>query len=147
MAKTGDEIAGFISLTPPGNPSYSIDKYFSRESLPFEVSPSLYEIRLLTVPKTHRRREFAFLLMYAAFRWVEAHGGDRVIAIGRREILELYVSVSGDRDEMQDVEFARAAGATVPVLDPVSDEGSVAVLSSQRPEVRTTEVAPEEPAP
>src|SRR2546423_15387656 len=30
VARTEGEIAGFISITPPGGPSYSIDKYFKR---------------------------------------------------------------------------------------------------------------------
>jgi len=29
--------------------------------------------------------------MYAALRWVEAHGGEQVVAIGRREVLDLYL--------------------------------------------------------
>jgi histidinol-phosphate/aromatic aminotransferase/cobyric acid decarboxylase-like protein len=33
----------------------------------------------------------ATLLMYAALRWVEAHGGSHIAAIGRREILDLYL--------------------------------------------------------
>lgn len=28
--------------------------------------------------------------MYAALRWVESHGGTRIVAIGRREVVELY---------------------------------------------------------
>src|SRR2546428_140732 len=38
----------------------------------------------------HRGNQLAMLLMYAAFRWVEAHGGTHVVAIGRNEVLELY---------------------------------------------------------
>ena len=90
VAKVDGEIAGFISITPPGGPSLSIDKYFSRESLPFQVDKRLFEVRLLTVLKPVRGREFASLLMYAALRWVEAHGGTRVVAIGRREVTGLY---------------------------------------------------------
>lgn len=91
VAKLGGEIGGFISITPPGQPSYSIDKYFAREALTFAFNHQLYEVRLLTVLKPHRGRELATLLMYAALRWVEAHGGVRVVAIGRREVLELYL--------------------------------------------------------
>lgn len=93
VAKIGDEIAGFISITPPGSPAYSIDKYFSRAELPFAVHDRLHEVRLLTVVKPRRGRELALLLMYAALRWVEAHGGTHIVAIGRREILELYTRV------------------------------------------------------
>ena len=93
VAKIDGEMAGFISVTPPGKPAYSIDKYLRREALPFHFDRMLYEVRLLTVLKAHRGREFAFLLMYAAFRWVEAHGGRRIVAIGRREILDLYLRV------------------------------------------------------
>jgi histidinol-phosphate/aromatic aminotransferase/cobyric acid decarboxylase-like protein/GNAT superfamily N-acetyltransferase len=85
------QIAGFVSITPPGRPGYSIDKYFARETLPFPVDDQLFEIRLLTVLKPHRGGEIATLLMYAALRWVEAHGGERIVAIGRREVLDLYL--------------------------------------------------------
>jgi histidinol-phosphate/aromatic aminotransferase/cobyric acid decarboxylase-like protein/GNAT superfamily N-acetyltransferase len=91
VAKVGPEIAGFISITPPGTAAYSIDKYFARESLPFPVEQDLYELRLLTVLKPHRGRELAALLMYAALRWVEAHNGKHVVAIGRHEIVDLYL--------------------------------------------------------
>lgn len=91
VAKVGGEIAGFVSITPPGPSGYSIDKYFARNALPFPIDDQLYEVRLLTVLKAHRGRELATLLMYAAFRWVEAHGGRRVVAIGRRDILDLYL--------------------------------------------------------
>src|SRR4051812_15176043 len=59
VAKAGPEIEGFISITPPGHPSYSIDKYFSRHDLPFSCTDDLYEIRLLTVMPVHRRRSLA----------------------------------------------------------------------------------------
>lgn len=91
VAKIGGHMAGFVSLTPPGQDQYSIDKYFSRDCLPFTVDEGLYEVRLLTVLPAHRGSEVAALLMYAAFRWVESHGGQHVVAIGRREILDLYV--------------------------------------------------------
>lgn len=91
VAAVGEEIFGFISITPPSAGSYSIDKYFQREDLPFEFDEGLYEVRLLTVLKEHRRSEVAFLLMYSAFRWIEAHRGARVVAIGRREVAGLYL--------------------------------------------------------
>jgi len=93
IARMAGQIAGFVSVTPPGLRAYSIDKYFTREALPFAVDGGLYEIRLLTVIKTHRGSDVAALLMYAAFRWVESHGGTHVVAIGRREILDLYLKV------------------------------------------------------
>jgi histidinol-phosphate/aromatic aminotransferase/cobyric acid decarboxylase-like protein/GNAT superfamily N-acetyltransferase len=89
-ARCGGEIAGFISITPPRAPSFSVDKYFARTGLPFAFDDKLYEVRLLTVLQPHRGRELATLLMYAAYRWVEAHGGTRIVGIGRREIMELY---------------------------------------------------------
>lgn len=90
VARCGGEIAGFISLTPPGAPAFSIDKYFARAALPFAFDGKLYEVRLLTVLQPHRGRELATLLMYAAYRWVEAHGGTRIVGIGRREVMDLY---------------------------------------------------------
>jgi histidinol-phosphate/aromatic aminotransferase/cobyric acid decarboxylase-like protein len=89
-ARLWGNLAGFVSLTPPNRPSYSIDKYVARSALPFPVDDRLFEVRLLTVLKPCRHTELAALLMYAAFRWVEAHGGTRVMAIGRREVVEMY---------------------------------------------------------
>jgi len=91
IARIDGQVAGFISLTPPGAPAYSIEKYVTRAALPFAFDDQLYEIRLLTVVKPHRGRELATLLMYGAFRWVEAHGGTRVAAIGRREVVDMYL--------------------------------------------------------
>jgi histidinol-phosphate/aromatic aminotransferase/cobyric acid decarboxylase-like protein/GNAT superfamily N-acetyltransferase len=90
VARCDGAIAGFVSITPPGR-GYSMDKYVARERLPFACDAGLHEIRLLTVLQPHRGRELAALLMYAAFRWVESHGGGRIMAIGRREVLDLYL--------------------------------------------------------
>lgn len=89
----GDAVVGFVSITPPGSPSFSIDKYLRREDLPFPFDERLFEVRLLTVPETNRRRLLALALMYAAFRWVESHGGTRIVAIGRREVFSMYERV------------------------------------------------------
>ena len=90
VVKVSGEFAGFISITAPTDSGYSIDKYFARESLPFPFDEQLYEVRLLTVLPAYRGGELATLLMYAAFRWIESHGGTRVAAIGREELLDLY---------------------------------------------------------
>ena len=91
VAMRGEELAGFISITPPGGAGYSIDKYFTRDELPFVVDSGLFEIRLLTVMPGHRSSELAAALMMAAFRWIEARGGTRIVAIGRREVKAMYV--------------------------------------------------------
>lgn len=91
VAGCEDGIAGFISLTPPECRRYSIDKYFARGDLPFAVDAGLYEIRLLTVQKPFRGTRVAALLGYAALRWIEAHGGTSIAAIGRREVLSAYL--------------------------------------------------------
>ena len=93
VVSDGDRLVGFVSITPPGGPSYSIDKYFKREQLPFPVDDKLYEIRLLTVPQASRRSLLASALMYAAFRWIEARGGTRIVSIGRKEIRSIHLRV------------------------------------------------------
>ena len=103
VISNGDRIVGFVSITPPGGPSYSIDKYFRREQLPFPVDDKLYEIRLLTVPQASRRSFLASALMYAAFRWIEARGGTRIVAIGRQEIRNIHLRV-GLKPTGQDVQ-------------------------------------------
>ena len=90
VALDGKDIVGFVSITPPGHGLYSVDKYLTREQLPFAVDDALYEVRILTIPETARRRMLALLLMYASFRWVESHGGTRIMAIGRHEVLSMY---------------------------------------------------------
>lgn len=99
----GERIVGFVSITPPGGPSYSIDKYFKRTELPFAVDDRLYEIRLLTVPQSSRSRLLASALMYAAFRWIEARGGTHIAAIGRKEIRSIHLRV-GLKPTGQDVQ-------------------------------------------
>jgi histidinol-phosphate/aromatic aminotransferase/cobyric acid decarboxylase-like protein len=91
VARWGEQIAAFVSITLPDQGSYSIDKYFDRKQLPFDVDAGLFEIRLLTVLKSHRRGDIASALMYAAFRWIESHGGERITAIGRHEVVEMYL--------------------------------------------------------
>jgi GNAT superfamily N-acetyltransferase len=83
VAKVGEEIAGFVSVTPPNEVGYSIDKYFTREELPFRSDQDLYETRILTVSKSWRNRRVAALLMYAALRYIQSVGGKTVVGIGR----------------------------------------------------------------
>ena len=92
-AKLNGQVVGFISITPPDGQRYSIDKYFTRDSMPFDFNQGLYEVRLLTVMSPSRGSLMASLLMYAAFRWIEEKGGTRIVAIGRQEILDLYLKV------------------------------------------------------
>jgi histidinol-phosphate/aromatic aminotransferase/cobyric acid decarboxylase-like protein len=90
VARRGRRVVGFVSVTPPGHGRYSIDKYVSRDELPFPCDAGLYEIRLLTVAPGFRGGALAYVLMYAAFQYVLAAGGTRVVAIGRREVVGLY---------------------------------------------------------
>src|SRR6266550_8015602 len=91
VATAGETLAGFVSITSPRQGRYSIDKYLQRDRLPIALDDGTYEARILTVLPAYRGTKVAFLLMYAAFRWVEAHGGTRIVALGRREIHSLYV--------------------------------------------------------
>lgn len=91
VVETGGRLVGFVSITPPGTPYYSINKHFSRHALPFAMHDRLYEVRLLTVLKSSRGSEIAALLMYGALRWVESRGGTHIMAIGREEVLSIYL--------------------------------------------------------
>ena len=92
-AHLDERLIGFVSITPPGFGQYSIDKYCTREELPFPVHDSLYEMRILAVEKEYRHSAVAMLLMYGAFRWIEAHGGSEIMAMGRVEVLDLYLKL------------------------------------------------------
>lgn len=93
VAIVDEAIAGFVSITPPRAGAYSLDKYLRREEIPFALDGATYEIRILTALPAHRGTFVPLLLMYAALRWVEAHRGTRVVAIGRREVRPLYEKV------------------------------------------------------
>ncbi len=91
VAAQGDELVGFVSITPPWAGAYSVDKYLDRRDWPVLDDPAaLFEVRLLTVRPAFRGSGAAALLMYAALRWIASRGGRRVVAIGRLEILGLY---------------------------------------------------------
>jgi N-acyl-L-homoserine lactone synthetase len=93
IIRRGEELIGCISITPPGQ-TYSIDRYLARDELPFPCDETLFEVRLLVVRRDYRQSdrgsEVAGLLVYAAVRQVEALGGRRVVAIGRREVMGFY---------------------------------------------------------
>ncbi len=90
VAAEAEAIVGFVSITPPGHGRYSVDKYLARAEFPVPVDNGLYEVRLLTVARSHRKSAATPLLMHAALRWIDEQGGRTVIAIGRREVLGLY---------------------------------------------------------
>ena len=93
VAEIDDKVVGFISITPPDKNTYSIDKYLSRDSLPFAINDGTFEIRILTIDKGSRGSRIAALLMYASLRWIEFNGGTRVVVIGRVELLDLYLKI------------------------------------------------------
>lgn len=91
VARVEGKVVGFISVTPPGGASYSVDKYFSRSEVPVPFDDGLYELRILTVVEPYRGGLVAPALTYAALRWVEERGGRNIIAIGRVDLLDVYV--------------------------------------------------------
>jgi histidinol-phosphate/aromatic aminotransferase/cobyric acid decarboxylase-like protein/GNAT superfamily N-acetyltransferase len=91
VAKIDGRLAGFVSITPPGFGRYSIDKYLARESVDLSFDEGLYEMRILTVARPHRGTRLAAGLMYAAGRWAEERGGTRLVAMGRIEVLSIYL--------------------------------------------------------
>jgi histidinol-phosphate/aromatic aminotransferase/cobyric acid decarboxylase-like protein/GNAT superfamily N-acetyltransferase len=93
VAKINSEIAGFISVTPPDQNNYSIDKYFTRNEIPFAVDAGTFEMRILTVLKEYRGKPIAVALMWAAFRLIQSLGGSNIMAIGRSEVLDLYLKL------------------------------------------------------
>jgi histidinol-phosphate/aromatic aminotransferase/cobyric acid decarboxylase-like protein len=92
VAHIGGKLAGFVSVTPPSAGRYSIEKYVAREELALAFDDGLYEVRVLTVAREHRHSRLAAVLMYAAFRWVEERGGRHIVAMGRSEVLSIYLN-------------------------------------------------------
>jgi len=93
VAKVENKIVGFVSVTPPNKLGYSIDKYFIREELPLVFDQGLYEIRLLTVIKEWRGSFLTAILMKVVRDFVKTRGGTAVVAIGRLEVLKMYLQV------------------------------------------------------
>lgn len=92
VAARGEARVGFISLTPPWLKRYALDKYVSRGELPLLDEEDLFEVRILTVEPRWRSSAAAALLMYSALRWIASRGGRRVVAMGRTELLAMYLA-------------------------------------------------------
>ena len=114
VVKVAGEIAGFVSITPPNDVGYSIDKYFARDDVPLVFDHGLYEVRLLTVKDARRTSRVAALLMYGAWRYVESLGGQAIVCIGRRELRNMYRRVGlrslGRRASSGNVTYELMAG-------------------------------------
>ncbi|WP_127933796.1 pyridoxal phosphate-dependent aminotransferase [Nonomuraea polychroma] len=93
VAALRDRPVGFVSVTPPWAGRYSIDKYLRRQEHPELRESGLFEIRILTVDPSRRGVMTGKLLMYAALRWVMSHGGRTIVALGRVELLPVYLDL------------------------------------------------------
>ncbi|WP_433461779.1 aminotransferase class I/II-fold pyridoxal phosphate-dependent enzyme [Spirillospora sp. CA-128828] len=87
------EPAGFISVTPPWAGRFSIDRHLRRDEHPELCDDGLFEIRILAVDPSLRGEMIGRLLMYAALRWVSGHGGRSIVALGRVELLPMYLAL------------------------------------------------------
>ena len=93
----GDELAGFVSITPPGHGRYSLDKYLRREEWPVTVDEGLFEVRLLTVVEHLRNKPIVAFLMHAVRRFAIENHATSLIAIGRREVIDIYSKIGFER--------------------------------------------------
>ncbi|MFD9540733.1 aminotransferase class I/II-fold pyridoxal phosphate-dependent enzyme [Streptomyces sp. NPDC060022] len=93
VAARGPVRMGFISLTPPWLGRYGLDKYLTRDELPLLSEGGVFEVRILTVEPRWRSTAVAPMLMYAALRWISSRGGRTVVAMGRTELLSMYLAV------------------------------------------------------
>ena len=92
VAARGAARIGFVSLTPPWSGRYGLEKYLTRDELPLLADDGLFEVRILTVEPDWRATAAAPLLMYAALRWTASRGGRRVVAMGRTELIDMYMA-------------------------------------------------------
>ncbi|MFJ2261354.1 aminotransferase class I/II-fold pyridoxal phosphate-dependent enzyme [Streptomyces sp. NPDC087844] len=93
VAARGPDRMGFVSVTPPWLGRYALDKYLTRDELPVLNDDDLFEVRILTVEPRWRATAAAPLLMHAALRWIAARGGRKVVAMGRTDLLDMYLAV------------------------------------------------------
>ncbi len=105
----GTELIGFVGITPPSSPRYSIENHVRQTDLNVPFDEHLFEIRALTVVDQSRGSFAAAALMYAAFRWIQAHGGNQVIAIGHRKVSDMYVRLGmrpiGERFQCGELDY------------------------------------------
>jgi len=92
LERSGERV-GFISLTSPDARPFSVHKYFSKDQLAFLEQGRWFEVRILTLNRCDRRGPGAALLMYAAYRWAQAHGGTHLVILGRDALEDLYRTV------------------------------------------------------
>ncbi|MYT68902.1 MULTISPECIES: aminotransferase class I/II-fold pyridoxal phosphate-dependent enzyme [unclassified Streptomyces] len=92
VATRGAVRIGFVSVTPPWLGRFGLDKYLERDELPLLREADTFEVRILTVEPEERTSAVAPLLMYAALRWIASRGGRHVVAMGRTEVLGLYLA-------------------------------------------------------
>ena len=91
VAYENEGLVGFVGITPPTSPAYSIDHYIERGATGLEFDEGLFEIRALTVIDQSRGTRIAPALMYAAFRWVQDNGGTQLVAIGHSKVRDMYI--------------------------------------------------------
>lgn len=146
VALAGSAVVGFVSITPPSAGRWSLDKYLDRRRLPGEVGESVFEVRLLTVSADARGGRVAGLLMAAALHRIRVDGGDRVIGMGRQEVLAMY-----RRAGLNPIGISVTSGAVhYEVMTATVDE--LLATASRRPGVTATLLAsewavPDTPAP
>ena len=80
-------IIACVSVTPPHAETYGLDAYVPRESW---NDDGMCEIRSLVVDPAYRRRNYAHILMYAAFRVAETEGATGVVAMARDGLEGMY---------------------------------------------------------
>jgi hypothetical protein len=95
-AWSGDELIGFVSVTPPPGP-FAVEKYGPRSAWPFAVTDGTYETRLLAVRADHRGGNLVVALAYAAFRWAVYRGADRIITNAHARMLGFYTLAGLER--------------------------------------------------
>ena len=88
IVKINDNIAGFVSITPPGG-KYGLDKYIDRTEFPY-IYDNMFEGRLFSVLEEFRGTNTAMLLFFAILRYVEENGGTKIMTIGRSDLVEFY---------------------------------------------------------
>jgi histidinol-phosphate/aromatic aminotransferase/cobyric acid decarboxylase-like protein len=111
-----DGLAGFIAVTPPSSPRFSLEKHVPLADLAFARDAGVYEIRALTVLGPARGTAAAAALMYAALRFVQDAGGTHVVAVGRREVLDMYLRFGFEKSN---ISFGSGATAYEVIVAPV----------------------------
>ena len=90
VAKSENEILGFICITPQNPLGLSLERHLKSNGYNFKGSSKAFELRLFTIIKKSRGSVIGFSLLIASRLLIERQGGNTILALGKDSLLHFY---------------------------------------------------------